>query len=229
MSRLRVIVPHTEDGIRPEVRAELEMQGASWTPLLTPRRDRFSYADGLRRAWGRPGDLVVCEADVEPAPGALAELAACDRHWCVFRLWLGDRYDFGTLGLVRWSSALQYSLPNLMHEVASPTDPRYWVRRGWTKMQADCNVMTLNSAGRRATLGNWAPIAAVAQNPADRPTTRDSLGLDATIVATLISEGIEPHLHEPPPNHLHDYDAPHQERQRPWWDLPRDAVDWPTD
>jgi hypothetical protein len=226
---LRVIVPHTEDGIRPEVRAELERQGAQLVPLLTPRRDRFSYAEGLRRAWDGTSDLVVCEADVEPAPGALEVLWGCSHLWCVHRLWIGTHYDTGTLGLVRWSARLMRDVPDLMHQVAAPMDPRYWVRRGWTAIDPDCSVATLNSAGKRAPLLRTAPSAAAAPWVALRPTTRDSLGMDAAIVSTLLGYGVEPHLHEPPPNHLHDYEAPHQERQRPWWDVPRDAVDWPTD
>ena len=226
---IRVIVPHTEDGIRPEVRAELERQDAQVVPLLTPRRDRFSYAEGLRRAWRESSDTIVCEADVEPAPGTLAQLAACDRPWCVFRLWIGDHYDVGTLGLVRWAAGLKRNFPGLMDQVAAPVDPRYWVRRGWTEIHPECSVATLNSAGKRATLLRSAPAAASATWAVFRPTSRDSLGMDAAIVSTLTHLGIEPHLHEPPPNHLHDSQAPNQERQRPWWDLPRDAVDWPTD
>lgn len=225
---LRVTVPHTEDGVVWIVQQELLYQGAEIDPLLTERRARFSYAQGLRERWTGVRDLVVCEADVEPAAGSLAELRECPHDWCVFRIWTGQRFDTDTLGLVRFSRRLQRGAPNLMHYIAAPIDPRYWVRMGWTNIPRDCSPAVLNGVGSRTCLGPHAPPNAAAIFSEMRPTTADSMALDTRIAERIRMLDVEPHLHEPPPNHHHDYHGP-QEVQRPWWDLPRDAVDWPPD
>lgn len=51
--------------------------------LRCPRVNRFAYAQGLVRAWDRPGTLVVLEHDVVPLPGQLQELAACPEPICL--------------------------------------------------------------------------------------------------------------------------------------------------
>lgn len=229
MASIRVLVPHTEDGIADQVKAALKAQGATIAPILTPVRDRFSYGDALRRAWAGKRDIIICEADVVPPDGAIEQLARCSEPWCSHPIWTGERYDERTTGLVRWSQALQLEHPLLMHIVCAPVDPRYWVRRGWTRIQRDCSVQTLNSAGRRATLTPDAPAAAVSGDPAQRPTTHDSMGLDAAIAFALDFSEVPLHVHEVPPLHLRDYEAKPDSGQRPWHQLSRDAVDWPTD
>jgi hypothetical protein len=229
MAKVRVLVPHTEAGIRDEVKQTLLDQGATIAPILTPTRERFSYGDALRRAWTGKRDIIICEADVVPPPGAIERLNSCSEPWCSHPIWTGERYDERTTGLVRWSAALQLEYPDLMHIVCAPIDPRYWVRRGWTRIQADCSVQTLNSAGRRATLTPEAPADASAENPANRPTTHDSMGLDAAIAFSLDYHDVPLHVHETPPKHLRDYEGQPDSGQRPWHQLPRDAVDWPTD
>lgn len=229
MAKVRVLVPHTEAGIHDEVRQALTDQGATIVPVLTPARDRFSYGDALRRAWTGKRDIIVCEADVVPPEGAIEQLADCTEVWCSHAIWTGDRYDERTIGLVRWSMRLQLEHPQLMNIVCAPLDPRYWVRRGWTRIQAACSVEVLNSAGRRATLTPEAPTWATAAHPADRPTTHDSLGLDTAIAFALDVEGVALHVHPSIPRHLRDYEAQPDSGQRPWYLLPREAVDWPTD
>lgn len=226
---VRVLVPHTEDGIDVRVLAALDAQGAEAVSVLTPRRDRFAYADALRRAWTGSSDLIICEADVVPAPGSIQRLHCCREPWCSHPLWTGERYDERTLGLCRFSAALQRDLPDLMHQIAAPVDPRYWVRRGWTRIPADCGVQTLNTYGRRATLLPEAPMSAVSMTAAKRPTTHDSLGLDVAIAVRLDQFGVPCHVHPQIPHHLHDYDAPNPEVQRPWHQVRREEVDWPTD
>jgi hypothetical protein len=228
VSRPIVVVPHVEGGLRPQTRAEVRRQWPAAHFALTPRRDPFSYADLWRRLWRVPADLVVVEQDVVPPQGAIAALLDCEHLWCSHPLWLGERYCATTWGLLRLTWSVRRPLPGLMDQLAAPLDPRYWVRRGWTRLDPDCSPAVLNSAGRRATLRPGAPASASSHDPAVRPTSRCTMGMDGDMARALQDAGVLQHIHQPPATHLHDYEANPPGSMLPWYQQDPRAQYWPA-
>lgn len=227
--RTLVVVPHTERGLRERTMwAICEQVSDPWFPV-TAKADPFSNSDLWRILWRLPCDLIVCEQDVVPPPDSIRRLAVCQDDWCTHPIWTGERYAFETFGLVKFSQTLRETCPDLMDMICAAPDPRYWVRRGWTKLPRDCNVATLNGPGRRACLRPDAPPEAYESDWRRRPTTYGVMGHDVETARRLHDYGWQVHVHQPPATHLHDYSAAPAGTVRPWCELEYDAIDWPAD
>jgi len=197
-----VVIPHVLDGLRNET---VEAVYEQWPgALLHPLRsdDPYAYADAIRFYWRTLGDLIVCEQDVVPPPGAIRRLIACDCAWCTHRHWLGTRYHDDTLGLAKFSWALRRRLPDLADAALAREDPRQWVRKGWTGLPADTNEATLNRRGRRACVRPDASEAAASFAAGRQVSTVDWRICDSMLARQLRGAHVLPHVHEPPTHHL---------------------------
>lgn len=224
----RVVVVHTENGLRDEARRDILDQWPLVDWALTPTLNPFAYGDVLRRLWPHSGELVIIEQDVIPPQGGIADLLACARDWCTFPHWTGERYTTDTFGCVKLGWILRLSFPMLPHVLYAKPDPRYFVRRGWTKFACDVSPQMLNSRlGRRATLRDDLAFGTWPENWTRRPTTHDWLGLDTTLFSQLKAWKIEPHVHDGVTTHLHDYEANPVGARLPWHQRPYDPREWP--
>lgn len=221
-----VFVPHTEEGLRPEVKEEIERQGFGCMTFITPSGDRFAYATWLRDWWRLPLEFILCEQDVVPPPDALERLTRCPAPWCSHPHWAGDHHVVTTTGLVRWSLGLRQRFPWLMDSVCAALEPRYWVRRGWTKLPRDCSPEVLNSAGRRACLQPGAPAKATDPDLRRRPTSHDWKGIDSDLAYQLNGLGVTVHVHPDPTIHLHDFSRDPKPKVWRWWDEEYNPADW---
>ena len=72
------------------------------------------YWEALAVLWTIPGDLVVVEHDMLPAPGVTETMAACRRPWCTspYRVEAGMARE--SLGCTRFAARLKTRHPNLM-------------------------------------------------------------------------------------------------------------------
>ena len=223
---VQIVVVHTETGLRSQVLEAIRCQGFEPTQLLTSARTPFGYGDILRGMWLWAWEWVLVEQDVVMCPGTLARLAECDQDWCTHPHWMGDHLGKETTGVVRFSLRLRRRLPDLMHQVCAWPDPRYWVRRGWTRIAHDCNPQTLNRAGRVATLKPGSPPKASTDSWGMRYTTHDWHGIDSDLAVRLHQHGVESHLHPEHTVHLHDYGTHPPGRYVPWWMRPYDPSEW---
>lgn len=222
-----MVVPHTETGLREEVGAAITRQGFTPVYQLTSAGDPFAYGSLLRRLWRSAADFILCEHDVVPPAGALDSLWSCPRPWCTYPHWMGDHLGLETTGLVRWSTRMRRRLPSMMDDVCAPADPRYWTRRGFTRVPRDCNVATLNSSGARACLVPGAPDELASSFSHLRPTSHDWHGIDSDLAYKLHAAGVPSHQHEGQTIHLHDYERFPPARYVPWWHRPFDPSEWP--
>lgn len=195
----------------------------------TPERQPFVYGDWLRAMWTGGTGFIWIEQDVVPPDGSIQAMRDCPEPWCTHGHWTGDRHDPQTFGFVKFSAGFCQNFPRLADIVCTPPDPRYWVRRGWTNLDRRVPPSVLNGAGRRACLRVDAPAMYAANDPSKRPTSHGWLSLDTTMARALTSLGFEPHVHEPPHEHLHDYQARPAGSSKHWFELPYDAIDWPPD
>lgn len=222
-----VVVPYPECGLMMDAKDMMLSQWPATEFRLTSRRDPFAYASLLRDLWREAGDLVICEGDVVPPPGAIAQLLSCSDDWCTHPHWVGERYALDTFGLVKFSADLRRQLPNLADIIAARPDPRYWVRRGWTRIPRDCATAVLNGPGRKATLRPDAPAEAHIADYRYRPTTHDWIGLDTSMSKVLQGCGASPHVHLQPTRHLHDYALFPPGSRLPWHQREYDPAEWP--
>lgn len=228
MTDAHIVVMHSESGLRPEVRESWARLPYDVEYALTTVRSDFSYAEELRRVWRYPEcDLVVCEQDVCPPEGSPASLLACPEPWCTHPHWVGSHHLDDALGLVKFSAGLRRNFPALMDLVCTEPDPRYWVRRGWTRLDRACSAATLNSSGRRAALVKHAMQFHRCCPADDWITTHDWMGLDTDLSKALRQAGLTPHVHQPPTIHLHDYSAAPKDGHVPWYLREYAERDWP--
>lgn len=222
-----VVMPHTETGLMPQAWAALIGQYPDAMHVVTSCRNPFDYADLVRQLWRRDGDLIICEGDTVPPPGAIAGLLSCPDEWCTHPHWMGDHYGLESFGLVRFSHELRRTAPLLADLELSRPDPRYWVRRGWTGIPRDCSPSVLNSKGRVATLRHDAPPDAQRPDPRSRPSTHDWCGIDTTLARALRALRVDPHTHLAPTRHLHDYELWPPGSRLPWHQRPYVPEEWP--
>lgn len=95
----------------PEVEAEVWRQHPGYHLHVDQPWPQDTYARYLTEEWTIPGDLVVIEGDVLPAPRSIQALLDCPRDWCLHRLWLADHYADITLGLCKFSAHLKRAMP----------------------------------------------------------------------------------------------------------------------
>lgn len=124
---LSVVVPH--------VVGMLHARTGVWAVEHGARLVQLDGDDGYWRLladeWHRPGDLVVVEQDIVPAPGVVADMLACPALWCTspYRGHRGQRHA-DALGCARFSAALKRTVPDLVARVGEVVDPdapaRHW-------------------------------------------------------------------------------------------------------
>lgn len=222
-----VVIVHTADGLCVETVDAVREQWSYFELALTPVGDPFAYAKLLRGLWPYPGELVIVEQDVVPPPDSIRALVECPRDWCTHRHWNGYRHDDATTALVKLSRRLRRRRSLLMDHICCRPDPRYWVRMGWTRIPRDCSVTTLNGSGRRASLMPGYGTLALPSKAEDRPTTHDWLAIDTDLARELRRDIGDPHVHEPPHLHLHDYQKRPVGSDQPWHQRPYVPSEWP--
>lgn len=228
MTDVKIAVCHTETEIRDEVRAAWWWRPYDVEYVLTTKASPFSYAEQLRRLWRLEGcDLVICEQDVVPPQGSPHGMLTCPEPWCTHPHPVGDHAVHDSLGLTKFSAKLRACLLGLMDDVVCQPDPRYWVRRGWTRLDRDCSVATLNSAGRRATITSHSAEFHKITPSSQWLTTHDWMAIDTDLARALMNQGFKPHVHQPPTIHLHDYTAHPKNAHVPWQERPYDPAEWP--
>jgi hypothetical protein len=72
----------------------------------------LGYSLFLTEVWGRGEGFVIVEHDVAPWCGAVAQLEACSRDWCLFHYPDGGVLSRG-LGCTRFSERLVREYPDL--------------------------------------------------------------------------------------------------------------------
>ena len=126
---MTAVVAAVEGFLKPETRAWADRHAADVAWL---DRDAEAYWRLLDREWRVPGDLVLVEHDVLPAPGVTTAMGACPRPWCsspirIEHTWLPDG-----LGCVRLAARLKERHPDLMTRLGEITGdglpPKDWHR-----------------------------------------------------------------------------------------------------
>jgi len=223
-----VLVPHTEDGLCPATRSEVQRQSEHAHFELTPKCNPFAYADVLREYWQLTGDLVIVEQDVIPPANGIRHLFDCPHEWCSGLVWYGNGYISTSLGFVKFKHSLRRRFPDLADIALAPPDPRYFTRRGWTAVPFDCSVAVLNDVGSFATLRTDLIGSVWPQDPHERPSTMDFLSVDTALFVALNKKGVFVHEHHEIASHLHDYGEHPVGSLVPWHQRPYDSREWPA-
>jgi hypothetical protein len=167
--------------LRPATRAAVEAQVGGEAVFLADPGGGMFYADLLRRLFREPGDLVICEQDVVPPPGAIAGLLACDHYWCGHLLPFEGRFNYATLGLAKFSAELKRRLPAVFdYALARPP----WLARVPCLKPGEVDPW----AGDDVSL--W-------------PSSVGWPRCDILILRELETRGLRWHRHDPPVVHLH--------------------------
>lgn len=202
-----VIIVYREGGLEEATLTACRDQWPDVQLRLTPTEDIYAYADTIRMHWPYPQPIVWVEQDVVPPPGSIAALFACPEPWCTHRGWTGGQYHDDTLQLAKFSSQLRQAHPRLCDAALARDDNSRWVRNGWTHIDKDANPATLARYGRRACLRQDAFHAQMLLARHRKPSSVNWVICDSTLARELRKAGYSPHVHEPPPHHLHDYQA----------------------
>lgn len=200
-----VLVPYVSGQLRDETLEALRQADAILGVFSLDAEDQWAYANLLRAWWREPTNTLICEHDVVPAPGAIRQLAECDEPWCTFPHWIEDHYQLDTLGLAKFHLLLKVMHHDLAEAALARPDPRIWVRQGHTHLDPDCSNVILGQAGRRACLRQEVGCAIDPDDPPPAPATVDWTWCDTALSRELRRRGITPHVHQPPPRHLHLY------------------------
>jgi hypothetical protein len=124
------VIPAVEGFLRDETRAWAEAHGAKVCWL---DRDTDAYWRCLAAEWPVPGDLLLIEHDMLPAPGVTAQMESCPRPWCSspFMIENGTWLPDG-LGCVKLAGRLKGRHPDLMAALGEMTGdglpPKDWRR-----------------------------------------------------------------------------------------------------
>lgn len=127
---MTAVVPAVEGFLKPETRSWADRHGADIAWL---DRDTEAYWRFLDAEWRAPGDLLVIEHDMIPAPGVTSAMLSCPRPWCSSQYqiangtWLPDG-----LGCVKLAGRLKERHPGLMQQLGAMTGdglpPKDWRR-----------------------------------------------------------------------------------------------------
>ncbi|WAL67136.1 hypothetical protein ORV05_04930 [Amycolatopsis cynarae] len=119
---MRIIVPCITTMLHPQTAAWATANGAELWPLL-PGRD-YAYFELLREIWERdPGDTMIVEHDMVPAPGMTQEMADCPYLWCSSPYTVGTGVEITDgLGCVKFAGLLKQASPDLMRRVGEIDD-----------------------------------------------------------------------------------------------------------
>lgn len=83
--------------------------------------DSEAYFRLLHSLWTEPGDFIVVEHDMLPAPGVIGAMAACARPWCSSPYWISTMWLTEGLGCVRLAARLKERHPDLMDRLGQVT------------------------------------------------------------------------------------------------------------
>lgn len=86
--------------------------------------DTEGYWRLLVAEWAQPGDLVIVEQDILPAPGVVAEMVACRRPWCTspYPITIHGHLVRTSLGCVKFAARLKIRHPDLMRRLGEVAD-----------------------------------------------------------------------------------------------------------
>lgn len=128
-----IVVPHVAPMLRPETAIWARHYGATLVEL--PKDDHEAYWRLLAHHWRQPGDLVVVEQDIVPAPGVVDEMLTCNSLWCASPYWVTGRWLSDGLGCTRFSAGLKSAVPDLLERVGYDTGPdapaKHWCLLDW--------------------------------------------------------------------------------------------------
>ena len=126
---MTAVVPAVEGFLKPETRAWADRHGADVTWL---DRDAEAYWRFLAAEWRVPGDLLLIEHDILPAPGVTVQMEACPRPWCSSPFMIENGWLPDGLGCVRLAGRLKERHPDLMERLGEMTGdglpPKDWRR-----------------------------------------------------------------------------------------------------
>lgn len=108
---LLIVVPYVQGKLSANAERVVKLSGWAYSILRLPADDPGAYGRLVRNLWRGASDLVVCEHDVEPTAGQLADICTCGHDWCGFNYDDGYCADGPTFGLVRLSRRLQVRCP----------------------------------------------------------------------------------------------------------------------
>lgn len=135
MTALLVVVPYVDGMLSENTRRVVAGSGLPRAFIrVTPGDDGF-YGRLVRRLWSWQCDTIICEHDVEPTCGQLAELVDCGHDWCGFNYDDGLYPDGPMFGLVRLSRRLMVRHPHAA-EVALVTGKRKDTDVPWWQVDA---------------------------------------------------------------------------------------------
>lgn len=83
--------------------------------------DSESYFRLLEAEWTRPGDLLLVEHDMLPAPGVTESMTACPRPWCSSPYRIAHSWLTEGLGCVKLAARFKTRHPDLMARLGQIT------------------------------------------------------------------------------------------------------------
>lgn len=83
--------------------------------------DAESYWRFLDEQWRQPGDLLLIEHDMLPAPGITESMTACPRPWCSSPYRIAHSWLTEGLGCVKLAARLKTRHPDLMTRLGQIT------------------------------------------------------------------------------------------------------------
>lgn len=94
--------------------------------------DSEAYWRLLADEWTRPGDLLLIEHDMLPAPGVTESMTTCPRPWCTSPYRIAHSWLTEGLGCVKLAARLKTRHPDLMTRLGQITGdglpPKDWHR-----------------------------------------------------------------------------------------------------
>lgn len=115
---MTAVVPAAPGFLRDETRAWADRNAADIT-WLDP--DPESYWRLLAAEWATPGDLLIVEHDMLPAPGVTEAMTACLRPWCCSPYRIAHSWLDEGLGCVKLAARLKDRHPDLMARLGEVT------------------------------------------------------------------------------------------------------------
>jgi hypothetical protein len=105
--------------LRGETRQWAEAHGATVRDL---EADAEAYWRLLAEQWAAPGDLLLVEHDMLPAPGVTDAMAGCRRPWCTSPYRIEHSWLTEGLGCVKLAARLKARHPDLMDRLGAVAD-----------------------------------------------------------------------------------------------------------
>ncbi len=125
---MKIVVPHTRDGLKEETRKAVQTLSAEFFPL----EGDSAYHDLISELWAAQESFVIVEQDIVPGPEDVDSLIDCPHGWCAFCY---DYPPFGLyagLGLARFRAEVMKQLPQAMRWCALESDEQH-NRKHWCR------------------------------------------------------------------------------------------------